>query len=147
MKTSIIYLGIALVTFTNVISALGQQQHNEDCLTQVVQSHEGSKGSQTDKKEKTPIYFEPQIIEVPVYQKTMAEIIAENNQIIESTLIPEETKKEIAYDDLLNFTIDNQPLVNEKTIEEVIEQNNQIIESPTSNKMYPIVLTKPKKSY
>ncbi|MEW5676186.1 hypothetical protein ABGT15_07720 [Flavobacterium enshiense] len=155
MKKSIIYLGIALVAFTNVISALAQQSITNDSSTQIVQSNENLEGSTSDasSKEKNttgvgnPVRFEPETIEVPVYQKTMAEIIAENNQIIESNMPYEQTTDENrATADTVNALIDFYPICTEKTMEEIILEGNQIIESPALNTIELLALEKPKKS-
>ncbi|ESU22765.1 hypothetical protein FEDK69T_20260 [Flavobacterium enshiense DK69] len=149
MKKSIIYLGIALITFTNVISALGQQSHNNDGLTQIVQSNENVEGhvqgndvtERNSNKAGNPVGIEPTTIEIPTYEKTITEIIAENNQIIENTIPFEETTE----DYLANLSSDFYPLDNEKTMEDIILQDNQIIESPVVNYIQPIALEKPKK--
>ncbi|UOK42378.1 MULTISPECIES: hypothetical protein [Flavobacterium] len=149
MKKSIIYLGIALVTFTNVISALGQQSQFKYSLTQIAQSNENSEGNVqgndvTERKSNTDgnlVRIEPETIEIPTYKKNMAEIIAENNLIIENTIPSEETTE----DYLANLSSDFYPLDNKKTMEEIILQDNQIIESPVVHYIQPIALEKPKK--
>lgn len=154
MKKSIIYLGIALVTFTNVISALGQQSQFNESLTQIAQSNENSEGNvqhneskeRKSSKDKNPVRFNPETIEIQTYEKTIEEVIAENNLIIENTpLFEKSTEENSAADYQANVLIDFYPIYTEKTIEETIQQDRLITESPEVNYLPSSVLEKPKK--
>ncbi len=157
MKKSVIYLGIALLTFTNVITALAQQTFfEEEALVQTVTANkllssntynnglfekrnENHTGKTTSTNEET--------IVVPVYEKTMEEIIVENNQIIESSLSTEEYLEETnAQDFPIIISAEESPVDYEKVMEERILQDNQIIESPVLNTITPIVSGKSKKA-
>lgn len=154
MKKSVIYLGIALVTFTNVISALGQQSHDKESLMQIVQSNENLDGNvhgndaveTNSSKDGNPAGLAPETIELPTYKKTTEEIIAENNLIIENSISSEEITNENTADDYMeNLSTDFYPLNNEKTTEEIILQDMQITESPSIIYIQPATLKKSKK--
>ncbi|CAM3717859.1 hypothetical protein FSS13T_25790 [Flavobacterium saliperosum S13] len=152
MKKSVIYLGIALLTITNVISALAQQSFiKEESLAQTVTSRTNSVENALDNRsserrdtneDREAANGNMEIIAVTAYQKTMEEIIAENNLIIESTILTEQDVE----DNQLDISIDASPFTSEKTIEERIQQDSQIIESPILNAVQPISLAKSKKS-
>ena len=134
MKTSIIYLGIALGTFTNVALAVDFEQsfeedhRNPQGQTPRNATSEGITGTDTSAAKNYDFTSNASDLPtVPVYQKTMEEIIAEDKQIIESNLTTENNK----WEDYSNtLVMELQPVATEKTIEEVILQDSQIIESP-----------------
>lgn len=158
MKKSIIYLGIAVITFTNVISALNcQQSFNNEGLswTETAQSNKNkaTAASDNDSIEKKfgngdvdSANATPEITGFRPYQKTTEEIIAENNQIIESTIyteiIPLETITENYQIKDISVSI---PVCNEKSIEDIILQDNQIIENAILNEVEYIGVVKSKK--
>lgn len=151
MKKSIIYSGIALLTFTNVITALAQQSFLKDeGLTQTVAANklvsnpfENRNGNDSG----TPASSNEEIILVPAYEKTIEEIITENNQIIESNLSTGEYLEEKNAEDFpIIITVEESPVNYEKVMEERILQDNQIIESPVLNAITPIVSGKSKKA-
>ncbi|MGX7668230.1 hypothetical protein [Flavobacterium pedocola] len=151
MKNSIIYLGVALVTLTNVIQALGQQSFSKgDSLAQTVhysKNFDGNTNGAFSIKRNVneggnPVSANSEIITVPAYTKTVEEIIAENNQIIESATSTEQTTE----DTLLDLTIDAAPVSDEQVLEERIEQDSQIIESPVLTAIQPSALKKSKRS-
>jgi len=154
MKKSVIYLGIALLTFTNVITALAQQTFfEEETLVQTVtankllssNTHNNGLFEKRNENynEKTTITNEETIV-VPVYEKTMEEIIAENNQIIESSLSTAEYLEETnAQDFPIIISAEESPVDYEKVMEERILKDNQIIENQLSNAVTPI---EPRKS-
>lgn len=127
MKNSIVYLGIALLAFTNVSHA-SKVFKNQDNASQF-RSVESITTAQNEallpeevifnqKKfgpdEDTAI-FDPRKVISLILEKPIEEIIAENNKIIESSF-----SNEVVY------------LYSEKPIEDVIAENNQIIESNVS---------------
>ena len=143
MKSSIIYLGIALVTFSNVITATGQQSDINNRLVQLafvdgnIKEHRSS--SEIIKNEKTLISSETDLITVPTYQKTMEEIIAENNQITENVLNVTPTEKTE-----IEVILEMNRINNEKTIEEIISEDNLITENEFANNKQPVAVIKPK---
>jgi hypothetical protein len=160
MKKSIIYLGIAVLTFSNVISALAQHSFIKgESLTQTVSSNASSDGNtngnplverrnsnNSSNGEDTSSNDPATIIYTP-YQKTIEEIIAENNQIIESTISPEQnTEENSTEDNQIDIAIEVSPVSTEKAMEERIIQDMQIIESSVLNTYQPIALEKYKKS-
>lgn len=158
MKKSIIYLGIAVITFTNVISALNSQQSfNNEGLgwTKTTQSNKNKAvtASDNDSIEKElgngdvdSATATPEVTDFRPYQKTTEEIIAENNQIIESTIyseiIPLETITENYQIKDISISI---PVYNEKSIDEIMLQDSQIIENAILNEVQFIDTVKSKK--
>jgi len=135
MKKSIIYLGIALVTFTNVALALDFQQSSNDESLNVAQTAQSTESLEPSSNEGgDPASINPETIVVPTYQKTMEEIIAENNQIIESTLSLEQTASlSIAEDNQIDISIEITSVSSEEAMAERILQDSQIIESTVLN--------------
>jgi hypothetical protein len=137
MKKSIIYLGIALVTFTNVALAFDFQQSEDLSLTNKIQSNERLDVSANSKKAIVrkgtkiggdPATVAPEIISFQPYKKSMEEIIAENNQIIESST-PEEIVTKDCQIDASAIVIEIEPSFTGKTMEEIILEDSKIIES------------------
>ncbi|ESU18626.1 hypothetical protein FCR2A7T_29260 [Flavobacterium cauense R2A-7] len=154
MKKSIIYLGIAVILFSNVISALNCQQsfNNENLsLTQNIQSIENTDATigknSTGGGGDTSSVISDEIVVNP-YQKTMEEIIAENNQIIESDLPNEVTETTSEEDEQIRLSIISVqgPVYTEKTTEEIIMEDRQIIESPVFNEIPLYAIKKSSKS-
>lgn len=155
MKKSIIYLGLALVTFTNVTLALNCQQSfvNEDFnLTQeqqpgknfqrtVTEDHSRDrKGGKESEKQNSDhaelVVFNP-------YEKTVEEIIAEDMQIIENAISNEvqSTATGLSETDLSDeaivvesiIALENCRAVNGPTIEQVIAEDSKIVEGTVVN--------------
>ncbi len=154
MKKSIIYLGIAVILFSNVISALNCQQsfNSEDrSLTQNIPSNENTDATigknSTGGGGDTSSVISDEIVVNP-YQKTMEEIIAENNQIIESDLPNEVTETTSEEDEQIRLSIISaqDPVYTEKTTEEIIMEDRQIIESPVFNEIPLYAIKKSSKS-
>lgn len=145
MKSSIIYFGIALTTFTNVALALNYQKSplNED-LNQAstlqsvknieVSINEGHSRERAGGKENTANGPSDVVVFNP-YEKTMAEIITEDNLIIENAIsndagfsnqksVAEESK---SLDEIILAEV--YPHYSEKTTEETITEDSKIIES------------------
>ena len=152
MKKSIIYLGIALLTFTNVITALAQQSFiKEEGLAQTTASNKIQSSNSFEKSNNNnsgnPVNKNEETVNIPTYQKTIEEIIAENNQIIESNLSTEEYLEERNAEDFpIIISAEKSPVNYEKVMEERILQDSQIIESPVLNAITPIVSGKSKKA-
>lgn len=139
MKNSIIYLGIALVTFTNAALAVDFQQSytDENLITanaaQTIVSV-GENNGKSSYKAATSKDKDAETITLDIatpYQKTIEEVIAENNQIIESE--DSYTANENLNEALFGETVSGEPQFSEQTIEERILQDSQIIESPLLN--------------
>lgn len=141
MKTSIIYLGIALVTFTNATRALDLEQSFEDenrNPQQTVQTASTSESILADsgRNGENLKSVELDLPIAPVYQKTIEEVMAEDSQIIESLI----TTKQIAEESTLTEIIFRlTPVPAEKTIEQTILEDSQIIESPMLTTMSPVM--------
>lgn len=149
MKKSIIYFGITVILFSNVISALNCQQsfNNEDrSLTQNIPSNENIEATvngtasiakkSTGKGGDTASVISEELVVNP-YQKTMEEIIAENNQIIESNLL-NQVEEPVTEDDQVSLSLISAevgPVYNTKSTEEIIMEDRQIIESPIFNEI------------
>ncbi|MCG2612398.1 hypothetical protein LZZ90_12860 [Flavobacterium sp. SM15] len=152
MKSSITYLGIALVAFTSFASALNCQQSfikEEIRSTEVQSSNEigvvksnenhslvkkcGHGGRKMTVENAQGIDFQP-------YEKTIEEVIAENNQITENAVLEEvnstynnqQTVKSISEADQIINNINSMKgcaFLSERTMEEIILENNKIIEN------------------
>ena len=143
MKKSIIYLGIALVTFTNVALALDFQQSQEQenlnptqttFATENLESDTNNVGKVNRSEGGNQKEVNPETITFPTYQKTIEEVIAENNLIIESDLSLEQTTEEsIAEENLLAILTEVNTQNSEEVMAERIFQDSQIIESPVLN--------------
>ncbi|MCG2611144.1 hypothetical protein LZZ90_06460 [Flavobacterium sp. SM15] len=150
MKTSIIYLGIALLTFSNVIPALSQESFIKgESLAQKVSSTQSKSRNASEEvsikrnsnAEQNVVSFDPEAIAAPAYEKTIEEIIAENNLITESSLLAELN----ADKNQIEVKIDGIPSNFEKTTEERILEDSQIIESQLSELNQMAVETKTRK--
>lgn len=165
MKKSIIYLGIAVVAFTNITSALNRQQSfNTEyfSLTQAIQSDESTDAAtigmdsiekETGKAKADVTGINPETIVSKPYTKTMEEIIAENNQIIESVLLDElavQTDETVitAEDQIILSIISAEggPVYTTKSTEEIILEDSRIIESPVTNAIPLCAIKKSNKS-
>ncbi|MEW5677202.1 hypothetical protein ABGT15_12885 [Flavobacterium enshiense] len=147
MKTSITYLGIALVAFTNVALALNCQQsfiNDETSLTEsqllagknpvtVNEDHSGDwKSNKETGKHKNGdpsdvIVFRP-------YEKSFQEIVEANNQIIENAASSERylssTEDNLSEEERIIESINSmKSCLEERTIEEIIIENHKITES------------------
>ncbi len=143
MKKSIIYLGIITVAFSNVIfasNAVNEQQLNTLANVQITSFISQNEQAEVKYNVVTVLdtnkfyaveeatVFDPRSV-MAVYVKTIQEIVAENNQIIESSV--EEVEQ----------------LSIETTIEDIIAEDNQIIESTLSNVVYPLDFEKINRNY
>lgn len=161
-KKSILYLGILLVAFTNGASALNCQQSivkDKQSLTQTVQSNKKNTVASNDndsikkrggKKGSDSTNTSPQVIVYNPNQKTMEEIIAENNQITESTISDElalNTAASVEANQVIEHTVLSEigSLCCEKTMEEIVKDDSQIIESAVLTEVQPINMKKSKK--
>lgn len=144
-KSSILYLGIAMGTFTNVALALNYQQTsfneeaNQTSMLQSVKKFTAASGEDHSRdriggKENTAVT--PEVIVFNPYEKTMLEIIVEDNLIIENAILNEidfPTKQTSddeskSLDELLLAQV--YPHYCVKTAEEIIAEDCKIIERP-----------------
>jgi hypothetical protein len=151
MKNSILILGIALVSLTNVCNAsntVNNQIPQGSILSDYgLISNEEVTVTKPSLKEDTEI-FNPEIV-IAFNPKTAKETIAEGDKIIENTtsddiefMAYEESMKEIiAQSDLIiENTVSNEvyPLYFERTMEDEIAELEMIIESKVSNEVSPL---------
>lgn len=123
MKTTIIFLGLAALTFTNTKAAnefKSQDLEQQELTTLNVQNMQEFSNCIVENNTKDTIIFNPTSVIKTIYVKTVEEIIAENKLITESQ---EETI---------------QPLSIETTLEDRITEDNQIIESSISKEFFPL---------
>jgi hypothetical protein len=151
MKNSILILGIALVSLTNVCNA--SNASNNQIYQGSILSVEDLASSETVTVTKPSLkgdteIFNPETV-IAYNPKTVKEIIAEGDKIIENTtsddvefMAYEESMKEIiAQSDLIiENTISNEvyPLYFERTMEDEIAELEMIIESKETNKVSPL---------
>ncbi|MDN3677780.1 hypothetical protein QWY90_10710 [Flavobacterium paronense] len=118
-KTSIIFLGLVVLSFTNTNATT-------EFETQVLDQQESATliletSSNNEVSNETDIaIFNPSAVIETTYVRTIENVIAENKLIIESK---EETV---------------QPLSIETTVEDSIDEDNQIIESTVSKEFFPL---------
>lgn len=134
MKTSIIFLGLVALSFTNANATafksqdLDQQEsatltvENTQEQSQVVLVNQDSSNETASSESETAIFSPNSVMKSTV--KTADEVIAENKLIIDS--------KEEVY----------QPISIGYTIEDRIAEDNQIIESTVSNEVLPLDFNK-----
>lgn len=155
MKNSLLILGIALVSFTDVCNAKNNESNvtnsfpvgvfNDD--SRVISSKGEAILAKPDVNEEVE-EFNPDTI-IPFSSKTVKETIAEGDKIIENTVLNdleymfyEESMKEIVAqgDLIIENTVSNEtyPLFNERTIEEEITALEMIIESKETNEISPL---------
>jgi hypothetical protein len=152
MKKSILILGIALVSLTNVCnasSAINNQIHQESILSDYgLVSNETVTVTKPSLNEDTEI-FNPETVIRYDRTKTIAEIIIEDDKIteytntdeLEFTALEESMKEVIAQSDsIIENTVSNvvYPLYVERTIEDVIAELEMIIESKETNEASPL---------
>ena len=119
MNSSIIFLGLVALSFTNANAATEfetqvlDQQESATLILETSNNNEVSNETDT-------IVFNPNSVITTTYVKTIEDSIAENKLITES--------KEEAV----------QPLSLETTIEDRIAEDNQIIESTISKEFFPL---------
>jgi len=153
MKNSLLILGIALVSLTNVCNAANSvgrpvSSFKDDILVD-------NKGVSTEKvklvkpdlSEETEA-FNPETV-IAYNRKTVKEIISEGDKIIENEasddlefMAYEESMKEIITqsDLIIENTVSNEtsPLYTERTIEDEISELEMIIESTETNESRPL---------
>lgn len=151
MKNSVLILGIALVSFSNISNARNTINLKNNLFQNTIISNDGEvKKSHVDTKFKKPSFedikvFNPETIIVRE-PKTIKEIIIEGDKIVENTVSDdlefmeyEESMREIiAQSDLITENIisdDTHPLYIERTVEDEIAELELIIESKETNEL------------
>jgi Ni,Fe-hydrogenase III component G len=171
MKNSIIYLGITLMAFTNVITASNVRQSfnmndvssttNKTVSVETAHAKDvfivASNGNQLSQEIAFPVedttILNLEAVLFNTAEKTMEEIIAEDNKITETTISNEvyflsigKTMEEIIAEDnsITESTISNEVhfLQIRKTVEEVIAEDDKITESSNSNEVYILQIEK-----
>ena len=118
MKTSIIFLGLVALSFTNANAATKFETEvldQQESATLILEASSNEVSNETD-----TAVFNPNSVIKTTYVKTIEDVIAENKLITES--------KEEAV----------QPLSLDTTLEDRIEEDNQIIESTISKEFFPL---------
>lgn len=136
MKTSIIFLGLVALSFTNAnattefeTQVLDQQEsttlivENTQEQNELVLLNEGI-SSKTGKSEVETAVFDPKSVIKTTYVKVVEDVIAEDKLITDSN--------EVVY----------QPLFSGFTFEDRIAEDNQIIEGSISNEVFPLDFNK-----
>ena len=118
MKTTIIFLGLIALSFTNANAATKFETEVLDQQESATLILETSNNEVSNEKDTT--VFNPNSVIKTTYVKTIEEVIAENKLITES--------KEEAI----------QPLSLDTTMEDRINEDNQIIESTISKEFSPL---------
>jgi hypothetical protein len=155
MKNSILILGIALVSLTNVCNATTTVSKSVNSFqaaalaedNEVIVTNEGVKMTKPSLNEETEV-FNPETV-ITYNRKSVKETIAEGDKIIENTtsddlefMVYEESMKEIiAQSDLIIENIvsnETYPLYGERTMENEIAELEMIIESTETNEMSPL---------
>ena len=123
MKSTIIFLGLVALTFTNAKAAnefKSQDLDQQELTTLNVENTQEFSNCIVENNTRDTVIFNPTSVIKTIYVKTVEEIIAENKLISESQ---EETV---------------QPLSLETTIEDKITEDNQIIESSILKEFLPL---------
>lgn len=119
MKTTIIFLGLVALSFTNANATTQFETQVLDQQESATLILDASSDNEVSNENDTAIFNPATVIET-VYVKTIEDVIAENNLVTESK---EETI---------------QPLSLETTVEDRIAEDNQIIESTISKDFFPL---------
>ena len=155
MKNSILILGIALMSLTNVCNATNMVSKSVNSFqadffagdNEVILSTVNVKMEKPSLNEETEV-FNPETV-IAYNRKTLKETIAEGDKITESStsddlefMVYEESMKDIiAQSDLLiESTVSNEtyPLYGESTMEDEIAELEMIIESTETNEASPL---------
>ncbi|HEU4791278.1 MAG TPA: hypothetical protein VFS71_16445 [Flavobacterium sp.] len=155
MKNSLLILGIALVSLTNVCSATNTVGRPVNSFKEgfLAKENEGIISTERVKKVRPSLsgdteMFNPETV-ITYNRKTVKEVIAEGDKIIENTtsddlefMAYEESMKEIIAQSnlIIENTVSNEtcPLYGERTLEDEISELEMIIESTESNDARPL---------
>lgn len=118
MKSTIIILGLVVLSFTNANAATEFENQVLDQQESVSLIFESSDTGVSNETETT--IFDPKSVITTTYAKSLEEVIAENKLITEA-------KEEMV-----------QPLSIATTIEDRIAEDKQIIESTVSDEVFPL---------
>ncbi len=119
MKTTIIFLGLVALSFTNANATTEFETQVLDQQESATLILETSSNNEVSNETDTAIFNPASVIET-TYVKTIEDVIAENKLITESQ---DETVQHLSL---------------ETTIEDRIAEDNQIIESTISNEFFPL---------
>ena len=145
MKKSIIYLGVLALTFSNVVLASKSNLSFQEEDVLAISNSNKALVNNSAFAIKDTILPELNIMEAKSYQKSIEEIINENNDITESQPL------EAAYIDscildqysVFTITIDKVQFVStQKTIDQIIEEDNQIVDNTDATEILPLFYQK-----
>ena len=119
MKSTIIFLGLVALSFTNANATTEFETQVLDQQESATLILETSSNNEVSNETDTAIFNPASVIET-TYVKTIEDVIAENKLITESQ---DETVQHLSL---------------ETTIEDRISEDNQIIESTISNEFFPL---------
>lgn len=158
MKNSVLILGIALVAFSNISNAKNTVSLPSNLFQNTIWSdnlHTEIKNNEETRFEKPAIVketeaevFNPETV-IAYNPKTVKEIIAENDKIVENTVsddsefmeYEESMRQLITQSDLIienNISNEIYPLYFERTVEDEIAELELIIESTKTNEAKPL---------
>lgn len=156
MKSSIFYLGIALLTLSTSIAknSFKRASLQEDFGNQIAQNETDLTVNQifytnTNSNKEEDVLFNPETVININSEKSIEEVIEENKKIIEETttnesiyFVSEQSIEETIHQDNQIIEAENvtniQPIFLEKTIDDTIQEDNAIIESTLTNIEYPL---------
>ena len=147
MKPSIFYLGVTVTAFANVVlaseyqqaafneaaSLIQTEQLNEKFSTATTEDHSRERRGSSETAAKTDVSSE--VLVLKPYEKTIQEVIAEDNLIVENAEVFKtsfsDNSNDVEEETTLNeFVLENFPALQiEKTAEETISEDQKIIES------------------
>ncbi|PJJ07913.1 hypothetical protein CLU83_1126 [Flavobacterium sp. 1] len=154
MKNSVLILGIALVSFSNICNAKNSLSFQYNLFQNTILSSETeiqndgtAKFAKPSLAEEAEV-FNPETV-IAFSRKTVKEIIEEGDKIVETRVLNnsefmayEESMKEIIAQSELtiesNVSNETHPLYSERTIEDEIAELELIIESNSSNEVSPL---------
>ncbi|WP_309614004.1 hypothetical protein [Flavobacterium sp.] len=119
MKSTIIFLGLVALSFTNANATTEFETQVLDQQESATLIIETSSNNEVSNETDTAIFNPASVVET-TYVKTIEDVIAENKLITESQ---DETVQHLSI---------------ETTIEDRISEDNQIIESTISNEFFPL---------
>jgi hypothetical protein len=149
MNKSVIILGIALAVFTNTNAAASKNEAKATAVIATAIENEQGDAFQSEGIDKSNLVLvpdqevlNPETVLTANNQKAIEMVIAENNQITESTvnndgylLFVEKPVEEIIAEDNKviesNISAEVRPLYLDRTLEDVIAEDNAIIEGDT----------------
>jgi enoyl-[acyl-carrier-protein] reductase (NADH) len=141
MKKSIIYLGVLALTFSNGVLASNGSFNFQEKGQVVLSSSDNALVNNVASLAKDTLLADIDVIVAESYEKSLEDVIKENNDITEYQPM------EVAYIEssildqynVFNITIDGiQFASKEKTIDQIIEEDNQTIDNSETAEVYSL---------